>query len=373
VTKTALRAGIIGLGPIAIRRRPAEDVPAAIQKAMEAAECGRFTPFGDPVFASHALAISQIPEIEVAAVSDLSQTRRERFRDNWGAIWPDAGRFDDYREMLAAGAFDIVVVATPEHLHAEPVVAAAEAGARAIFCEKPLATSLADADRMIAACNASGALLTVDYTRRWTPLFHTVRNTVRSGAIGDLSTISVANGGSQAWLFRSGSHLLDAMVFFAGTTPVKCWAHLEDGFGDWDVYRGSGGGNTTERDPGASGYVLFGNGVRASYSYVKTTAESFREVAITGTRGYISFRLDGQSAQLCATDPDDAYGTVEKTLVPGQVRHSGIEAAYCEIVDNLAGGGESISSASEARKSVQIMMGFLESHQRGGQLIDVPD
>ena len=155
--------------------------------------------------------------------------------------------------MLSSEDLDIVTVATPEHLHAEPTVLAAESGVRAIFCEKPLATSVEDADRMIAACEANGVILSVDYTRRWSPAFHKVRDAIRSGAIGELSTMSASFGGVQAWLFRSGSHLLDAMVFFTEANPVRVSAHLEDGYDDWDIYRGQGGGNATERDPGARG------------------------------------------------------------------------------------------------------------------------
>ena len=115
---------------------------------------------------SHTWAIGHVSEIEIAAGCDLDPARVERFRENWGNKWPDARLYGDYREMLESEDLDIVTVATPEHLHAEPTVAAAESGVRAIFCEKPLATSVEDADRMIAACEANGVILSVDYTRR---------------------------------------------------------------------------------------------------------------------------------------------------------------------------------------------------------------
>ena len=365
------RLGIIGLGPVAIRKLPSEDLPAVIQAAMQASEKPEFVPFGDRVMVSHTWAIGHVPEIEIVAACDLEPARVERFRENWGDRWPNARMYSDYREMLRSEELDIVTVTTPEHLHAEPTEAAAESGVRAIFCEKPLATSVADADRMIEACEANGVVLSVDYTRRWSPAFHKIRDTIRSGAIGELSLMSASFGGVQAWLFRSGSHLLDAMVFFTGADPVRVSAHLEDGYDDWDAYRGEGGGNATERDPGATGYVVFDNGVRAFFSCLKNTPDSMRDVTITGTKGTIRFAFDGESAELQFNDPAYAYSTIRTTLTPEVHRSRGIEAAYREIVDNIANGTERTSPARDARKSVRIMAGFLRSHQEGGRLVDV--
>jgi predicted dehydrogenase len=203
-------------------------------------------------------------------------------------------------------------------------------------------------------------------------MFHKVRDTIQSGAIGEIGTISTSFGGVQAWMFRSGSHLLDAMTFFTQATPLKVSAHLEDGYDDWDEYRGSGGGNATERDPGATGYVVFDNGVRAFYSCLKTTPDSYRDTVITGSKGYLSFKFDGEFAELHMTDPAHAYNTLRTTLTPDAFRSRGIEAAYREIIDNIANGTTSSSPARDARKTVQILMGFLKSHQEGGRLVDVP-
>ncbi len=348
-------------------------MPGVIRETMRAAEKPTFSPFGEPVFVSHAWAMSHIPEIDIVAVCDLDPARVERFRNNWHHRWPDTELYRDYQKMLADEDLDIVLVATSEHRHAEPTVAAANSGVKAIFCEKPLATSLEDANRMIAACEDNGVILSIDYTRRWSPLFHKIRDIIRSGVIGELSTIAASFGGVQAWMFRSGSHALDGMVFFSEATPIKVSAHLEDGYDDWDEYRGTGGGNATERDPGATGYVVFDSGVRAFYSVLKTAHNSYRDVVITGANGYITFKFDGEFAELHTTDPNHAYNTLRTTVTPDVYRSRGIEAAYREIIDNIANGTASSSPARDARKSVQIMMGFLKSHQEEGRLVDISE
>ena len=131
------RVGIVGLGPVAIRRRASEDLPRVVQESARASVRPPFVPFGDPVIHSHVWAIGHVPQLSIEAVCDIDQARIDRFEDNWGARWPDARSYRDYRDMLACKDLDIVAVTTPEHLHSEPTVAAAEAGVRAVFCEKP--------------------------------------------------------------------------------------------------------------------------------------------------------------------------------------------------------------------------------------------
>ncbi|MEZ4624346.1 MAG: Gfo/Idh/MocA family oxidoreductase [Thermomicrobiales bacterium] len=58
--------------------------------------------------------------------------------------------------MLANEEIDLLSIVTPDHLHADSFVAACEAGVKGIYCEKPISTTLEDADRMIAAAEASG-------------------------------------------------------------------------------------------------------------------------------------------------------------------------------------------------------------------------
>ena len=77
--------------------------------------------------------------------------------------------YSDWREMLRCEDVDIVSVATYTPWHAEITIASAEAGVRAVICEKPITTRLRDADRVIDACKKHGTLLAVNHPRRWHP------------------------------------------------------------------------------------------------------------------------------------------------------------------------------------------------------------
>ncbi len=329
-------------------------------------------PFDKEILISHAASIDHAANVKVAAYCDLVPQALDDFKANWGDRWPDAHGFNDHKEMLANADLDIVTVATSDHLHADIAVDAANAGAKAVFVEKPMATSLQDADRIIQACEDNGTVLSVDHTRRWNPMFHHVRDTIRAGAIGQLSTIVVQRGSGRAMLFRNGTHVIDAMCFFAESEPAQVWANLESGFDHWDQYRGAGGKDPAD-DPAATGFVLFRNGVRAVYMGHKDMTDNLKDLHLTGPDGQVFLHVDAQIAHLRTTDPDDSNLFSIRTIQPRQYQVHGLVAAYEELVRLIENPGlVGASSAQDARKTVQIMVGFLKSHQEGSSLVDVP-
>src|SRR5262245_17126427 len=118
----------------------------------------------DPVFGlqmphSHVAAYAASPRASVVAVCDLVPALLEQFRATWGATFPDARTYTACDEMLAKEEVDLLRVVTSDPRHAQMVVDGVAAGVKGIFCEKPIATTMADADRMIAACKARGVPL----------------------------------------------------------------------------------------------------------------------------------------------------------------------------------------------------------------------
>jgi myo-inositol 2-dehydrogenase/D-chiro-inositol 1-dehydrogenase len=89
----------------------------------------------------------------------------------------------DPQELIADPEVEAVVIAAPARFHADLVVAAAAAG-RAVFCEKPMALTLADADRAIAAAAQAGVPLQVGFNRRFDTSFAAAHDAVTSGRVG---------------------------------------------------------------------------------------------------------------------------------------------------------------------------------------------
>src|ERR1041385_6202321 len=90
---------------------------------------------------------------------------------------------DDALALCAAPDVDLVVVATPTHLHAEHVLAAAKAE-KHVFCEKPLARTLEQAEAMVRACDAAGVALAVGQVVRYFPEYQTAKRMLDDGTLG---------------------------------------------------------------------------------------------------------------------------------------------------------------------------------------------
>jgi myo-inositol 2-dehydrogenase / D-chiro-inositol 1-dehydrogenase len=94
----------------------------------------------------------------------------------------------EYTDVLADAAVEAVVIATPARFHADAIVAAAQAG-KAVFCEKPIAHDLADADRAIEATRQAGVVLQIGFQRRFDHAFHRARELVTTGQLGRIQLL----------------------------------------------------------------------------------------------------------------------------------------------------------------------------------------
>jgi predicted dehydrogenase len=160
------RWGLIGAGDIARRR---------VAPAM------RESP------ASTLVAVSRArPELAAAFAAEFGA-------DRWHARWQD---------LVADRGIDGVYVATTVDVHAEQTVAAAESG-KHVLCEKPMAMTAAECDRMIAACRASGVTLGVAYYRHFYPAVQRVKALIAAGGIG---APVVAQMNAFEWFDPDASH-----------------------------------------------------------------------------------------------------------------------------------------------------------------------
>lgn len=315
---------------------------------------------------SHASALARIPHlIELVAICDIVPAMIDRFITQWDEIWPDLHHYRDVNEMIAQEQLDLIAVVTPDDRHATIVVAAAEAGIPAIMCEKPLATTLADADRMIAAIDAHGTLMTVEHTRRWDPFFHQVKLLIDAGKIGDIRTIVGTLHGERAMLFRNGTHIIDLMNYYAGAAPSRVFARLEPGYDDFVAYRGDGGHDPSS-EPGATAYIEYANGVRGIYNGEKGKI-GLTEWDILGTKGRI--RINASTVEFWTLDPEN--GDLVLRPFPATLIMTGaIQAAYEELVAALTAGGSIRSTAHDARQTLGVIDAILRSNQVG-TMVDV--
>lgn len=122
----------------------------------------------------------RIPGTRLVAVADPAPGAAASLIER---VSPDARAYTDALELIADPTVEAVLISTPASTHTDLVVAAAEAG-KHVFCEKPMALTLEDADRAIGACAANNVALQVGFNRRFAADFAAAHDVITSGGIG---------------------------------------------------------------------------------------------------------------------------------------------------------------------------------------------
>jgi predicted dehydrogenase len=164
-------------------------------------------------------------DMDVCGAADMSPSALQAVQDQHGVA--AAACFTDAFDMLAKVKPEALVIATTAPTHAPFVLAAAELGARYVLCEKPLATSLAEADAMLAACEHAGTRLAVNHQMRYMAQYTQVKALIGSEELGPLASILVA--GSNFGLAMNASHYFEMFHYISGESVRDVQAWLEDG------------------------------------------------------------------------------------------------------------------------------------------------
>jgi predicted dehydrogenase len=143
----------------------------------------------------HAPEYSTHPDVEIRAFVDRVPERAEKLAKKY-----DAKALDDYKDALTMKGVDAVSVCTPNAFHAQIAVAALNAG-KHVLCEKPMATSAAEAKAMIAAREKARKVLMVGHNQRLAPLHVKAKQLITDGVIGKIVTFrtSFSHPGPETW------------------------------------------------------------------------------------------------------------------------------------------------------------------------------
>lgn len=135
--------------------------------------------------------------------------------------------FESEKDMLAKCRPDGVIISSTAPGHAPSVILAANAGAKYILCEKPLAQSIAQCDEMIRVCESSGAVLGVNHQMRFMEQYTLVKEMVNSPEFGGLQSINVA--ASNFGLAMNGCHYFEMFRFMTDEdiSEIQFWADQE--------------------------------------------------------------------------------------------------------------------------------------------------
>ncbi len=127
---------------------------------------------------------------------------------------PDIPMYADVETLITEQRPHIVSICTPPSDHAETLFKLLDApDLRLIWCEKPLAAGLADARRMVEACQERNIKLMASYNRHWLPIWRRTYDLIRDGVLGPIRTLRVAFPNR---LFSIGSHAVDLALMLGG-------------------------------------------------------------------------------------------------------------------------------------------------------------
>ena len=156
--------------------------------------------------AAHLPSIARARDVTVAALADYDAQNLAAAR----ALARDARGVAEYREVLAMADVEAVIIALPPTLHADAAVAALERG-KHVYVEKPLATTLADAERVVAAANGQRVVAMMGFNYRFNPLTQQAKSKIAARAIGDVVAVRT--------------------VFSTATRPVSPWKQRRESGG----------------------------------------------------------------------------------------------------------------------------------------------
>ena len=334
MSDTTYRAGIVGLGFIGAGDQVSGDVLGQQVKDLDG---------------THLDALAGHPRVELVAGSSRDPGRRERFSQRTGA-----NVYADWREMLAREALDIVSVATYAPTHAEISISCVEHGARVVYCEKPIATRPADAERALKACEANGALLVVNHNRRFNPNGHRLREAIARGDLGDLTSISLQ--WSTGRLANIGTHIFDATCMLTGR-QIQAVSGALDLSGRPDC-RGP-----QFHDYGGWGLLRLDGGLIATVDAADHSRLPF-QIALNGTEG---------RALTAGDEVTIEYWDGRQEHLPTQLgQTSSMDRAVAGMIEWLDRGTPFPYMAADAAAVLEAIAAFHISHDRNGAWVELP-
>lgn len=310
-------------------------------------------------------------QITVSAIFDPDPAACKRAVDLCQDYGDDPTVFEDWEAFLASTEYDAAVVSTPNHTHPDIVIPLMNQGID-VFCEKPLATTLEDHDRIIDADRNNSGLFYVGFNMRHSPIWSKLRETIQRGEIGKLGMISVhevrspfpdghyytdeESGGS---LLEKDCHDFDWFNSVVNADPVKVYA-----LGGQHVF-------TENNDVNDHATVIceYENGVKATLElclYAPFSQSHRRQLAIRGSEGVIRTPEDGEFVIHTKNERIPIHIETEGS-------HGGADLRmWHDVLSAMIRGTERMASPMDAKKASAIALGA-EKAIKEDQVINILD
>jgi predicted dehydrogenase len=330
----------------------------------------------------HAESYKRLPFVQmysVAAIDNLDEFANEYQIPN---------RYGDYREMFEKEELDLISVCVPNFLHKDVVIAAVEAGQKAIICEKPLATSIEDALEMVKACQDKEVKLM--YAEDWVhaPSLIRAKEIIQEGGIGDILYVKAkeTHNGSHSIFAQQKKYCGGGAMIHLGIHPIGFlpWLTGHDITHVMGMVTGGGDKNLLHKDytgeDWSAALVKFENGARGFVegNYITCGGMDDR-VEIYGTEGNIHIDLTKGSPLSVYSRPGFEYAIEKADYTHGWTQPAVDEFLSLGYVNEIAQFVDCVqndkqapkgTSGEDGIKALAVTFAIYESADKG-RLIEV--
>ncbi|MFC4404112.1 Gfo/Idh/MocA family protein [Gracilibacillus xinjiangensis] len=303
---------------------------------------------------SYAKVFRQMKDVEITAVTDEDEARGKHAAGNFDAVF-----YTSYEELLEQN-IDAVIVTSENINHCKHVIAAAKAK-KHVLVEKPMATTIEDAEKMIRACKENGVLLQVAYPVRFNTSIMQAKEQIDNGMIGDILAINATNRGKNpgGWFVvpeKSGGgavmdhtvHVVDVIRWFMNSEVQEVYAEIDQLFHDQPI------------DDAGLLTLSFTNGVFATLDCSWSKNKNFPSGAdvtleIIGTKGILSVDAFKQVLQVSTVqDGEQQFGWGDSMN----------ESLIRDFIRNISEEKEPVTSGYDGLKTVEVILAAYESAKK---------
>jgi predicted dehydrogenase len=337
----------------------------------------RFAIIGTGMIAErHAAALAEIPEAELYGVYDKNTRRAGEFAGKH-----QAKAYKTFDELLDDPRLTAVTIAAPTGVHKEIAVPCAEAG-KHILCEKPLDTTLAKADAIIAACNKNGVCLSAVFQARFSDKVKLIKEATETGRFGRLLLCSAqvkwyrsqeyydSAGWRGTWALDGGGalmnqsiHIIDLLLYLAGEPEMV------------HAFTGTLTHERLEVEDTACASVKFKNGALGVIEASTSCAPGFpRRLEISGEKGSVVLEDDIITRwQFVDELPEDEIirsgqsgaGLKSGAGDPRGGSHEGHRRQLLDLINAINNKRRPSIPGSEGRRAIELICGIYESAKTG--------
>lgn len=332
----------------------------------------------------HLPGIDRSPDLRLTAVCDIDPEALRYARETYGI--DEAHCFTDYRDLIRCPDVDAVDISTPNCVHYEIALAAAEAG-KPYAVEKPITMTAAEADRLAAVTKEKGVQSMVCFSYRFKAAARYARDLVERGMIGDIYHVDMQY--YQAWglphcntplvwrfekqytgsgaLGDLGSHALDLVRFVTGKEYRRVVSHAGTFVHEREKLDGSGMGKV-DVDDFANYFAEMDGGTAATFRITRFGygRGNYQTMEIYGSRGAIQYSLDhtpdADEIEICIGEANAEAHVFTKLPIPAKFKVDQMQS-FADLLNGKADG--KAATIEDGRVNQHVMDAVLRSAETG--------